>query len=107
MGRIVFHVDMDAFYASCELKEHPEWRGLPLIVGADPRQTRGRGVVMTASYEARKFGVKSAMPSSQALRLCKDAIFTPPNFELYVRTSREVFATVRTFWPSGRTQGAV
>ena len=97
MGRIVFHVDMDAFYASCELKEHPEWRGLPLVVGPDPRQSRGRGVVLTATYEARKFGIRSAMPVSQALRLCKDAIFTPPNFDLYVRTSREVFATVRTF----------
>ncbi len=94
---IVFHVDMDAFYASCELREHPEWRGLPLVVGADPRQGRGRGVVLTASYEARKFGVRSAMPVSQAYRLCGDAIFTPPNFGLYVRTSREIFATVRTF----------
>jgi len=95
--RIVCHVDMDAFYASCELKDHPEWRGTPLVVGPDPRESRGRGVVLTATYEARAFGVRSAMPVSQALRLCKDAIFTPPNFALYVRTSREVFATVRTF----------
>jgi len=95
--RIVFHVDMDAFYASCELKEHPEWRGLPLIVGLDPRQSRGRGVVLTATYEARKFGVRSAMPVSQALRLCEDAVFTPPNFDLYVRTSREVMPTIRSF----------
>ena len=96
-SRIVFHVDMDAFYAACELKEHPEWRGLPLIVGPDPRQSRGRGVVLTATYEARAFGVRSAMPVSQALRLCTEAVFTPPHFPLYVRTSREVFATVRTF----------
>src|SRR6266571_258796 len=95
--RIVFHIDMDAFYASCELKDHAEWRGKPLVVGADPRQGRGRGVVLTASYEARKFGVRSAMPVSQAFRLCKDAIFTPPNFDLYVRTSREVFATIRPY----------
>ena len=95
--RIVFHVDMDAFYASCELCHRPEWRGLPLIVGADPRLGRGRGVVLTATYEARKFGIRSAMPVSQAYRLCKEAIFTPPNFELYVRTSREVMPTVRSF----------
>ncbi len=96
-ARIVFHVDMDAFYAACELKEHPEWRGKALIVGPDPRMTRGRGVVLTATYEARKFGIRSAMPVSQALRLCPEAVFAPPNFELYVRTSREVFATVRAF----------
>ena len=96
-SRIVFHVDMDAFYASCELREHPAWRGKPLIVGPDPRESSGRGVVLTATYEARAFGVRSAMPVSQALRLCKDAIFTPPNFALYVHTSREVFATVRPF----------
>lgn len=95
--RIVFHVDMDAFYAACELTSHPDWRGKPLIVGADPRQGRGRGVVLTATYEARAFGVRSGMPISQAYRQCKDAIFTPPNFPLYVRTSREVMATVRTF----------
>ena len=95
--RIVFHADMDAFYASCEVREHPEWRGKPLIVGADPREGHGRGVVLTASYEARAFGVRSAIPVSQAYRLCRDAVFTPPNFRLYVRTSREVFATVRTF----------
>ena len=96
-SRIVFHVDMDAFYASCELREHPAWRGKPLIVGPDPRESSGRGVVLTATYEARAFGVRSAMPVSQAIRLCKDAIFTPPNFALYVHTSREVFATVRPF----------
>lgn len=96
-SRIVFHADMDAFYAACELKMHPEWRGKPLIVGPDPRETRGRGVVLTATYEARQFGVRSAMPVSQALRLCKDALFTPPDFGLYVRTSREVFGAVRTF----------
>ena len=88
---------MDAFYASCELKDHPEWRGKPLVVGPDPRRTHGRGVVLTATYEARRFGVRSAMPVSQALRLCPALLFTPPDFGLYVRTSREVFATVRTF----------
>ncbi len=96
-ARMILHVDMDAFYAACELKEHPEWRGLPLVVGADPRQGRGRGVVLTATYEARKFGIRSGMPVSQAYRLCKDATFTTPNFGLYVRTSREVMPTIRSF----------
>jgi len=96
-ARIVFHADMDAFYAACELKEHPEWRGKPVIVGADPKEGRGRGVVLTATYEARAFGVRSGMPISQAYRQCADATFTPPNFPLYVRTSREVMATVRAF----------
>jgi len=97
--RIVFHVDMDAFYASCELKEHPEWRGKPVIVGADPREGRGRGVVLTATYEARKYGVRSGMPISQAYRQCKDpeTVYVPPHFDLYVRTSREAFETVRSF----------
>ena len=97
--RIVFHVDMDAFYASCELKQHPEWRGKPVIVGADPREGRGRGVVLTATYEARKYGVRSGMPISQAYRQCKDpeTVYVPPHFDLYVRTSREAFETVRSF----------
>lgn len=98
-SRIVFHVDMDAFYASCELREHPEWRGKPVIVGADPQAGRGRGVVLTASYEARAFGVRSGMPISQAYRRCKDpeAVYVRPHFDLYVRTSREAFETVRSF----------
>jgi len=97
--RIVFHVDMDAYYASCELKEHPEWRGRPVIVGADPRGGLGRGVVLTATYEARKYGVRSGMPISQAYRKCTDpaTVYVRPHFDLYVRTSREAFETVRSF----------
>lgn len=95
--RIVFHVDMDAFYAACELREHPEWQGVPLVVGADPREGRGRGVVLTASYEARKFGIHSAMPVSQAYRLCRDAVFTRPRFDVYSRTSRELMPTIRGY----------
>jgi len=98
-SRIVFHVDMDAFYASCELTEHPEWRGKPLIVGADPGDGRGRGVVLTATYEARKFGVRSGMPISQAYRQCKDpdTVYVRPHFDLYVRMSREVMVTIQSF----------
>jgi nucleotidyltransferase/DNA polymerase involved in DNA repair len=63
---IVFHVDLDAFYVSVEARENPRLRGLPVIVGADPEQGKGRGVVVTCSYEARKFGLRSGMPISRA-----------------------------------------
>jgi DNA polymerase IV (DinB-like DNA polymerase) len=71
--RQVVHIDMDAFYAAVEQRDHPEYRGRPVIVGADPKGGKGRGVVSTASYEARPFGVHSAMPISQAYRLCPQA----------------------------------
>src|SRR5512133_613152 len=85
-GRAVLHVDMDAFFATVEQLDHPAWRGLPVIVGGP---ARGRGVVSTASYEARRFGVRSAMPSAQAVRLCPDAIWAPARFERYHELSDE------------------
>jgi len=88
---------MDAFYASCELTARPDLRGKPVCVGADPKEGHGRGVVLTATYEARRFGIRSGMPVSQAYRLCPEAVFVPPHFDLYERLSREVFATVREF----------
>ncbi len=89
--RKVIHVDMDAFFAAIEQRDEPALRGLPLAVGA----ASGRGVVMTASYEARRFGVRSAMPSSRALRLCPHLLFVRPRFDAYKRESqriREVFS---------------
>ncbi|TDB39881.1 MAG: DNA polymerase IV [Actinobacteria bacterium] len=86
-GRAVLHVDMDAFFASVEQLDHPEWRGKPVIVGGDPTR---RGVVSTCSYEARVFGVHSAMPSAQAARLCPDAIWVSSNFGRYGEMSRAV-----------------
>ena len=79
---------MDAFYASVEQRDRPELRGRPVVVGGDPR---GRGVVCAASYEARAFGVRSAMPMARAMRLCPQAAIVPPEFERYRAASRTVF----------------
>jgi DNA polymerase-4 len=86
--RKIIHIDMDAFYASVEQRDFPEYRGKPLVVGGPP-EGRG-GVVATASYEARKFGVHSAMPSKTAQRLCPDAIFVLPRFDAYKAVSRHI-----------------
>lgn len=94
--KTILHVDMDAFFASVELLVHPEWRGKPLVVGSGPHE---RGVVSTCSYEARKYGIHSAMPSRRAYQLCPHAIFTPPNGELYAEVSRKAFEVFESFTP--------
>ncbi len=94
--KTLLHVDMDAFFASAELLAHPEWRGKPLVVGSGPHE---RGVVSTCSYEARKYGIHSAMPSRRAYQLCPHAIFTRPNMALYEETSRKAFEIFETFTP--------
>jgi DNA polymerase IV (archaeal DinB-like DNA polymerase) len=95
--RAILMVDLDAFYVSAEVRENPELKGLPVIVGADPDGGRGRGVVVTCSYEARKFGLRSGMPISQAYRLCPQGKYIPPNWGLYERVSGEVMETLRGF----------
>jgi DNA polymerase-4 len=96
----VIHVDLDAFFAAVEQRDRPELRGKPVIVGGDPRSHEyARGVVSTASYEARKFGVHSAMPLRTALSLCPDGIFLPVDGRKYQRVSREVMAVLRRFTP--------
>jgi len=91
MFRVIFHLDMDAFYASVEQRDHPELQGKPVIVGSPPTQ---RGVVCAASYEARKFGVRSAMPSATAGRLCPRGIFVRPRMDAYRDESRQIMAIV-------------
>ncbi|MBQ6926265.1 MAG: DNA polymerase IV [Kiritimatiellae bacterium] len=94
--REIVHVDMDAFFASIEQRDHPEYRGKPVIVGAPPD---ARGVVSTCSYEARKFGVHSAMPSREAGRLCPHGIFLPCDHHHYAEVSRQVMAIFDRFTP--------
>lgn len=95
--RIILHADMDSFYASVEMREHPDLKGKPVVIGADPREGSGRGVVCTCSYEARKYGVRSAMPISHAYHLCPHAVFLPPRFPVYSRTSERVMAVLRGY----------
>ncbi len=89
---LIAHLDLDAFFAACELLDHPEYAGKPLVVGGDPH---GRGVVATASYEARRFGIRSAMSAAEALRRCPDAIFVRLSFERYRARSHQVWDWIR------------
>jgi nucleotidyltransferase/DNA polymerase involved in DNA repair len=97
MPRCILHLDMDAFYASVEQRDHPEYRGRPVVVGADPRNGLGRGVVAACSYEARKFGIRSALPIGQAWRLCPEAVFVRPRMADYVAVSRRIREILRSF----------
>jgi len=93
--RTILHLDMDAFFAAIEQRDRPELRGQPVIVGADPKGGRGRGVVSTASYEARRFGVGSALPISRAYRLCPKGVFLRVDMERYQAESEKVMAILR------------
>ena len=93
--RKIIHVDMDAFFASVEQRDNPELKGKPVAVGG----SSGRGVVAAASYESRKFGVRSAMPSARAKRLCPDLVFVRPRFEAYRAVSQQIRAIFRDYTP--------
>jgi DNA polymerase IV len=101
-GVIVAHLDLDAFFAAVEELEHPELRTKPLIVGGDPH---GRGVVATANYEARKFGIHSAMSCAEALRRCAHAVFVRPRHAVYREYSQHVWETVRGVVPTVERTG--
>ncbi len=95
--RIILHVDLDAFFAAVEEREHPEYTGKPVVVGADPKKGKGRGVVATCNYEARNYGIHSAMAISRAWQLCKDAIFLPVHKELYRKVSTSIMKILRSY----------
>ena len=99
---ILAHLDLDAFFAAVEELEQPELRTKPLVVGGDPH---GRGVVATANYVARRFGIHSAMPSAEALRRCPHAVFLRPRHRLYRDYSRTVWSAVREVVPTVERTG--
>ena len=96
-GRIrkIIHIDMDAFYASVEQRDDPALKGRPVAVGYPAK----RGVVAAASYEARRFGVRSAMPSTIAMRKCAELVFVPPRFDVYRAVSRQIHAIFMDYTP--------
>src|SRR3990170_313892 len=96
MARTILHADLDAFYASVEQMDRPELRGRPVVVGGSPEE---RGVVAACSYEARAYGIRSAMPMKTALRLCPDAIRVPPRFDRYRQVSNHVMAIFHSITP--------
>jgi DNA polymerase IV (DinB-like DNA polymerase) len=94
--RVILHVDLDSFFPSVEVRENPELKDKPVVVGADPKSGKGRGVVSSASYEARKFGIRSAMPISRAWKLCPHCVYLRPNFELYVKASSSIMKILKS-----------
>lgn len=95
--RVILHVDIDSFYPSVEIREDPSLRGKPVVVGADPKGGKGRGVVVSCSYESRKLGMHSGQPISRAYKICPSAAYLRPNFPLYSRVSRSIMNILRGF----------
>jgi len=97
MYRTIFHIDMDSFYASVEKRDRPEFKEKPVIIGADPKGGKGRGVVATCCYEARKYGIHSAMPISTAYRLCPDGVYLKPDFTKYREVSNHLMQILGSY----------
>ena len=97
LSRKIIHIDMDAFFAAVEVRDNPKLKGKPVIIGSDPRQTGGRGVVSTCSYEARAFGVHSAMSSKEAYERCPQAVFISGNYEKYKAVGLEIRAIFKRY----------
>lgn len=95
----IIHFDMDAFFAAVEQRDNPSLKGRPVVIGADPKNGKGRGVVSTASYEARKYGIRSAMPVSEAWRRCPDAVFLPPRMRRYEEISCHIMHLCERYTP--------
>ncbi len=93
--RRILHVDMDQFFAAVEERMRPELRGRPVVVGADPKGGKGRGVVSTCNYEASEYGLRSGMPITRVWRLCPDAVFLPVNLPLYIQVSNGIMKIFR------------
>ncbi|HDQ00814.1 MAG TPA: DNA polymerase IV [bacterium] len=99
MNKVILHIDMDAFFAAIEELDHPEYRGQPIIVGADPKAGAGRGVVSTCNYKAREYGIHSAMPISRAYKLCPYAVYLSPRMSRYLEISQKIQAIFHEFTP--------
>lgn len=97
MSRYILHCDLDCFFAAVEIRDNSEYKGKPIIIGADPKKGKGRGVVMTCSYEARIFGLHSGMPISQAYQRCPHGIYLKPNGEKYRKVSKDVMIIIKSF----------
>ena len=97
MNRIIFHCDLDCFFAAIEIRDNPQFKGKPVIIGADPKGGKGRGVISTCNYEARKYGLHSAMPISQAYKRCPHGVYLTPDGRKYNKVSREVMDILETY----------
>jgi DNA polymerase IV (DinB-like DNA polymerase) len=97
MNRIILHCDLDCFFAAVEIRDNPQYKNKPVIIGADPKEGKGRGVIATCNYEARKYGLHSAMPISRAYRRCPHGVYLRPNGNKYHKVSKEVMEILESY----------
>ncbi len=97
MNRLILHCDLDCFFAAVEIRDNPQYKDKPVIIGADPKEGQGRGVIATCNYKARKYGLHSAMPISQAYKRCPHGIYLRPNGEKYQKVSKDVMYILETY----------